>query len=186
MSDAGYTLVETLTALAILALAIHGVTTGLQLMARQQRVVTEIVGDTAARRAAEAALSRELEARGPFHAHKPEQLSGDPTRFQFDCGLAALCEAVLVSAADGLKLQLSHAGELRTLPLPGAVAAQFVYHGAQGASATWPPTAAGRQVLRAVSVSPVGGSSSTSLLTSRVWREQPLACEFDPVMQDCR
>lgn len=186
MSDAGYTLVETLTALAILALAIHGVTTGLQLMARQQRVVTEVVRDTTARRAAEAALSRELESGGPFHAHKPEQLSGDPALLQFDCGQAALCEAALVVAPDGLQLQLNHAGELRSLPLPGAVAAQFVYHGSQGANATWPPAAAGRQVLRAVSVSPVGGDSSTSLLTSRIWREQPLACEFDPVMQDCR
>lgn len=186
MSEAGYTLVETLLALAVLALAVQGVATGLQLMARQQFAVSHVLSDTADRRAAQTALSRELETLGPFRAHEPQKFSGDAGKFSFDCGQATPCEALLVSQPEGLELELRRGGEPRVLPLRGARAAKFVYHGALGPSLVWPPTTPKRQTLRAVAVTPDGVGQTADLLIARVWREQPLVCEFDPVMQDCR
>jgi prepilin-type N-terminal cleavage/methylation domain-containing protein len=183
MSDAGYTLIETLTALVILALAIGGLSAGIQVLARQQATVGRIVAHTQALRAAQAGLDRLFERRGPFRSTDGQRFVGSDVRLEFDCGRPSRCVAQLVQGTAGPALRIED-GAPRTYALRTVGAAHFVYQGALDASPSWPPERLDRQPLRAVSV--VRDGSGDTLVKSRLWVEEPVRCEFDVVMQDCR
>lgn len=183
MNDAGYTLVETLTAMAVLALAIGGLSAGLQVLARQQSGVGRVVGDSQAMRNAQAGLDRLFEGRGPYRSHQPQQFSGDARGFTFDCGQAQACSAALVEEGGGVSMAIRDGGAAGRLPLRVPGPARFTYQGARGVSETWPP-AGPRQALRVVAV--VREPDSATLIKTRLWIEQPLRCDFDVVLQDCR
>jgi len=182
VSDAGYTLVETLAALAIVSLAIGGLTAAVQLVGRQQRVVADTLLAAEAPAAAQAQLQRMLDGQGPFPAHVAGRFTGEATRFRFDCGEAEPCAAVLEDATSGQVLRLTTGGRTRDVALR-RTGLRFRYRGAAEVLDGWPPAAPGRQALRSLALAAPGGMA---VVEARVWTEQPMACAYDPILQDCR
>lgn len=183
MSDAGYTLVETLAALLVLTLAMSGLAGSMKVLSDQQARVTSVIAQNEARQRAQAALDALFAGQGPFGSHQPQRFDGNASALTFDCQAAAPCGAQLDVRPQGLALILrAESGEV-TYPLPGA-GGRFVYEGRRGVSATWPPQSSERQALRAVSLETT--DAGRTLLRSPVWLEQPVNCAFDPVLEDCR
>jgi len=182
VNDAGYTLVETMAALAIVSLAVGGLTAAVQTLGRQQRAVTETLLAAEAPAAARAALQRMLDGQGPFRAHEPGRFTGDATRLAFDCGEPQPCRAELVDAIGGQVLRATAGGRIRDLPLRRA-GLRFRYRGTSGPFEAWPPVSPARQALRSLAL---GAPGAPALVEARVWAEQPAACAFDPILQDCR
>ncbi len=188
MRDAGYTLAEMLAALMIVGLAIGGLSAGLGVLGRLQSMNARAVGALQATHIAQVGLRDLLSSAGPFRALDVNGLQGDAAGLQFPCGAARCRARLLPPAGGGARLELTAAnGRVRTMDLrdPGPLA--FSYVGGLGPSPTWPPAGGERQALRAVSLlRRPNGSAAEPVLEARIWREQPAACDFDVVMQDCR
>lgn len=182
MSD-GYTLSETLAAMAVLGLGIGGFSLGMQVIGGQQLAVSGELARLQAARAARVELEQALADGAPFRAHQPAQLSGDAAGFRFECGAAAACEARL---ADGAVEFAREGDAVRRYRLPSAAPARFVYRGAAGSVGGAWPAAAGREALRSVSLVQDGANGEAVVFDARVWAEQPRACAFDPILGDCR
>ncbi len=187
MSDQGYTLAETLVAIAILALSIGGLSWGIQVIGRWQAATSSVTADVQASRAAQAALDRALAAAGPFRSDKSGEFTGDGAGFRFDCQQASPCAVSLESAPQGPGLQMDdgHSG-IRRFALRGAAAAHFVYRSRTVQLPTWPPAPGARQVLGSVALVADDEVGGAPLLEAHAWRQQPGACAFDVVLQDCR
>ncbi|WP_310542641.1 prepilin-type N-terminal cleavage/methylation domain-containing protein [Phenylobacterium sp.] len=185
MSQAGYTLAETLAALAILGLAVGGLTAGVGLLERGQRLTSQATVQLQAERAAELSLDRMLQGGGPFRSIEPARLTGSATAIVAECGEVAPCRIELTDGETGLGLRITRPGRVDNLPLRRSVPAGFVYRGSSSTSVTWPPDDPRRQVLRSISILRTDVQTDP-LLTVRLWREQALDCIFDVVIQDCR
>ena len=187
MSDDGYTLVETLAALLVLGLAIAGLASGVQVLAGWQRRAADSSAGYQALRLAQVTTERLLNRSAPYRAHLAEDFSGDAGRLRFRCGPAE-CAVAIQETASGLALRIADgSGEPREVRLRQEGPARFVYHGRSGTADQWPPSdAVGRQELRSVSLVRTGDASAVPLIEARIWAEQPVECQFDPVLQDCR
>lgn len=187
MSEAGYTLTETLAALAVIGLSIGGLSFGMQVVGGQQAALGSVVLAAQSARAAETWLERRLADAAPFRAHQPERLSGDGEGFRFDCAEAQLCAADIVEGERGRRLTLfAGEGDPLTFRLSDKGAARFVYRGAGDLLAAWPPAGGARQALRSVALLQGEGAAQRVVFETRIRIEQPLDCQFDAILQDCR
>jgi prepilin-type N-terminal cleavage/methylation domain-containing protein len=185
MSDAGYTLVETLTALAILALAITGLTAGIQVLALQQLRVAAPAAATQELRAAQAAVDRLL-ASGPFRSQEPQRLSGDGGEFRVACGRPEPCRVGVQARGERVELDVTDAAGDRAVRLgPATTPVRIRYVAADGVFERWPPDGPERRTLRGVMIGPEDGAARP-MIVSRAWREHPFGCQFDTVLRDCR
>jgi prepilin-type N-terminal cleavage/methylation domain-containing protein len=186
VNDDGYTLIEVLVALVMVALAMSGLSQGIQVLMRWQTATNDMTSAVQASRRAQEGLERLIGDQGPFRSDKPERLRGDATGFVFDCGKPTLCAVHLGDDGRQLTLALDNgSGAAQTLGLGRKGPAAFSYRGREGAAVTWPPATGGLQPLRSVALNG-GGSNGAPILVARLWREQPAACAYDVVMQDCR
>jgi prepilin-type N-terminal cleavage/methylation domain-containing protein len=187
MNEAGYTLTETLAAMVVIGLAIGGYSFGMQVLGAQQSAVAATVLKAREVRAAEMWLERRLTEHAPYRAHEAGRFSGGATGFRFDCGAAAACAVDTVEATGGRRLRVSKGeGQAVTFRLPTAETTRFVYRGAGEVLPSWPPGASGRQALHSISLLQGEGVRERAVFEARIRAEQPLDCQFDPVMQDCR
>jgi hypothetical protein len=187
VSDAGYTLAETLAALVMIGLAVGGLTEGVRALTRSQAASARIMSADRGLRGTETGLTRLLEGQGPFTTTAPKGFSGSATRFTFACGGAATCGAALVQAANGAELSLTTAdGRTRITPLPGVRGARFAYIDALGVGSVWPAPGPQQRTLRTIALTQTTLNGEAPVLTARLWVEQPADCAFDPVSQDCR
>lgn len=190
MSEAGYTLTEMLTALAMIGLAMGGLSAGLGVLGRLQADDARSVADLNAVRLAQGGVTGVLRGEGPFRSRDAAGLKGDAGGFRFPCGDAAACDVRLVEDGAGRQLvQVAGAkGPPRRFRIPGTGPLAFSYVGAQGPSPAWPPGGSARQALRAVvlrRLHPVP-NAQPDVFEVRIWREQPADCAFDVILQDCR
>ncbi|HEX4712062.1 hypothetical protein [Phenylobacterium sp.] len=187
MSDAGYTLSETLAAMAVLGMAIGGLTLGAQVVGSLQLSTSRSVSQLQSVRAAQAALEQMLARGAPFGSQQPDQFAGDAQGFRFACGAPQPCSAQILTAGKATQLKL---GDGKTsaagVGLPLSTPAHFIYRGAKTASTVWPPTDPTRQALRSVALLQTATQGETALIEARIWAEQSAQCAFDSVMQDCR
>lgn len=183
MSDAGYTLVETLAALAMIGLALGGLAVSVGVLGKGQRATNEAVADLQASRRAELLLSDALQRGAPFRSADVGALVGDGASMEFACGDAKPCRADLRTGDKGLSLHLETADGAKDLPLRQAGPAHFQYGGVQDIGDVWPPASGARQALQGVSLNRADGAP---ILSVRLWVEQPETCVFDTVIQDCR
>src|SRR5207244_1799430 len=122
---------------------------------------------------------------GPFRTNDKPGLSGGSSQLAFACAGGSRCGVKLT--ADGAKVRLElhgDGGRRDAVRLPGAV--RLAYVDAEGVAASWPPTT--EIVRRLGSVALVVGpdASPSPLAMVRLWRDEPLDCEFDPILEDCR
>ncbi|KQV58697.1 MULTISPECIES: hypothetical protein [unclassified Caulobacter] len=186
MSQDGYTAAEALAALAILGLAIGGLTSGLMLIGRHQGQAQAALNDVERRRAMESQLTLALSTGGIFRSDDANGLRGDSRTMDFPCA-GGRCAARL----EGASLVLEDAGGERTTRLPTTADLRFEYLTASNASAIWPPTprpppAPAWEPLRAVVVRKSSSSSDEPVALARLWLQQKPACEYDLISQDCR
>jgi prepilin-type N-terminal cleavage/methylation domain-containing protein len=187
VTDAGYTLTETLAAMVVIGLAVGGYSVGMQVLAAQQGAVAAAVLKVQAPRAAQAWLERRLEEHGAYRTQETAAFSGSADGFRFACAAAAPCTLDLVDGPAGQRLRVFRGeGPPVLYRLPGAEAARFVYRGAGEDLPSWPPGDGTRQSLRAVALLQGEGTAERTVFQARLRTEQPLDCAFDPVIQDCR
>jgi type II secretory pathway pseudopilin PulG len=184
--EAGYTLIETLMALTVVAMSVAGLTAGVQVLSRQQTIVAAAAVQTEAARSAQATLDRILDRSAPYRSQEPQHLSGESQALRLDCGEAGPCAFTLAAAPGGAVFRVSADGVQRAWHLAATGRTHFIYVGALDVGEVWPPDSGRRQALRSISVADDAPDGVRTLLKSRVWVEEPASCAFDPVLQDCR
>lgn len=186
--DDGYTAAEALAALAILGLAMAGLTTSMTLIGAGQKKARDQLEQATLERVADDRLGRLLAINAPYRSDQSRRLVGGASDFEVDCGAGARCAArletghLIVRGADGREAQFS---------LPHGEAPHFVYLGSYGSSDVWPPRplpppAPAWQSLNAVLVQSRVGQKDKPLVVAKIWRQQRADCEYDVVIQDCR
>jgi len=187
MSEAGYTLSETLAAMAVLSLSVGSLSLGLQVLGPSQHAAGSLAARVQTARTMQVRLERLLDRGAPFSAEDAARFNGDTTAFQFSCGAPQLCAVGIENAATSSRLLIfdgraSHA----SLPLPSAAPARFQYRGAQALSDSWPPVGGAEHALRSISLVQTSATGGVALLDARVWAEQAEQCALDPISQACR
>lgn len=185
MSEAGYTATEALAALAILGLAVGGLTGGLKVIGVGQLATGRKVAEADTVRTVSAELAGLVRGRGPFRSDVGEAFAGDERGFSFPCG-AGQCVAQLTDT--GLRLsQPNQAPRVVALSRPAEL--RFRYQGSWSQAAAWPPAtplppAPQWQVLRTILLAHQGSDEAVTAV--HIAEEQPADCEYDGILQDCR
>jgi len=187
MSDAGYTLVETLAAMAVVGLALGGLSLGMQVLGPSHLATSQAIAALDSARNAETRFEGLLARGAPYGSGSGAPLTGDGKALTFGCGRAKPCRAEL--AADGPALAFRiYDGQsdtpVQTLRAPDG--ARLTYGGQWTTSAIWPPADPRRQALRSIALIKAAAADAPPLIEARIWGEEPAVCAFDPVMQDCR
>jgi hypothetical protein len=187
MRDEGYTATEALAALAIIGLAVGGLTSGMQVIGRAQSATSSTVAHAAAIRTTSVKLDQMLANQGPFRSDHPEAFNGDGTGFKFPCG-AGLCGARVQDATVVVNLEN---GVSQSIPFPAGAKPRFLYGGSQDTTEAWPPPppppdAPPWQTLQFVTVRDTRSGRAAPVVVSRVWVQQRADCDFDAIIQDCR
>ncbi len=187
MKDDGYTLGECLIALLILGMAIGGLSAGLATLGRQQVVAIRLAARDHELREIREGLTTLLDDQGPFVAPGDQPFRGSSSGFRFDCGAAhGDCRAWLTQAGGGMALHIDALGVERSLALPSARSAKFVYTGSRTIGPVWPPEDKGREPLKAIGILAQSADGSLPIANVPIWIDQPISCDFDPILRDCR
>jgi hypothetical protein len=187
MSQAGYTLAETLAALLIIGLAFGGLTEGMRVIGMVQSGAARTTSDATRRWAAQDALIRLLDQKGPFRSDDAKRFVGDRSGFSFDCGQSQPCGARIATSGGETRLTVADAGgETSVVSLAPVSSARFAYDDKKALAETWPPAPGERRLLRSVILVGQSPFGEVPLVTARLWREQEVGCQFDPIAQDCR
>ena len=184
----GYTAAEALAALAILGLAMGGLTTSMRIISMGQAKAQARLEQTVLERTADQRLERLLALDAPFRSDQTTHLVGNGQALEVDCGASQRCAARIENGS--LTIQGGD-GVQKAYRLPEGEAPRFVYIGSYSASDIWPPAALpppapSWQTLGAVIVQAKSGEEDRPLVTAKVWRQQRTDCEYDVVIQDCR
>jgi hypothetical protein len=185
VNDAGYTATEALAALAILGLAVGGLTSGLKVIGQGELATSRKVAETVALRAASDEFAILVRGQGPFRSDDPASLAGDARRLSFPCDGGA-CEAQLT--ATGLRLRAPHRADW-AIVLSDPVNLRFHYRGSVSEVPAWPPAppplpAPQWQVLQAIILERLPGGEAVAV--TRIASAQAADCDFDGILQDCR
>jgi prepilin-type N-terminal cleavage/methylation domain-containing protein len=187
MSEAGYTLTETLAAMAVIGLAMGSLSLGAQLIGGGQLRINQTASSLQSSRLIQTRLEALLAAGAPFGSQQPDRLSGDARSLRFACGAAEPCTAALTATGPDSQLTITP-GATGSAPwsllVPGA--AHFVYRSTRGAGSIWPPADPARQSLGAVLLVRSSVTTDIPVISAKVWAEEPAACDFDPVALGCR
>jgi hypothetical protein len=184
----GYTAAEALAALAILGLAMTGLTTSMSLIGAGQKKARAQLEQAVLERAAGQRLERMLVHGAPFRSDQPSHLVGNAQFLEFDCEREQRCAARI---EHGALIVQDHVGQSAELRLPAGRAPRFVYLGSYNASDIWPPAhqpppAPGWQSLNAILIQSQADAGDKPLLVAKIWAQQRADCEYDVVIQDCR
>jgi type II secretory pathway component PulJ len=182
MSEGGYTLAETLAALAVLGMAMGGLSTGLHTLGGVQRSASVSLADANRARMIEQHIGRLVSAHGPYLTGDDAQFSGDGQSFRFACGQPAQCE-VRLKLEQPMQLSILDSGQTSTFSLHGE-SAKFVYEGSQDLTETWPGELRD-QALRSISLVQTVENEPRPAFQLRLWTEQPSNCHFQSISQAC-
>lgn len=185
MRDAGYTAMEALAALAILGLALGGLTGGLKVIALGESRAAAKVAGSFDLGTADRELAALVQGQGPFRSDEPDAFTGDARSFEFPCG-SGTCGAELTDV--GLTVTQPPAAP-RTIPLSGADRLQFSYVGSQSQVPAWPAappsgTAQPWQVLQTILLQ--DAASGEPVVATRITIQQAADCQYDGIIKDCR
>jgi len=183
MDDDGYTLVDALTALAIISLAVGGVVGSVQMLngaeASTRRVVAATDDLLAARRVV-TALPADI---GPFESPAGTQrFQGSSTQAVFDCEGSAPCALTALASPSGPTLSATVDARREVARLPTVRHLRLEYTSARDGTSwtSWPD---GRPGDRLAAVSVIADEHLAAVLTFS--REQSGACLFDASVGRC-
>jgi prepilin-type N-terminal cleavage/methylation domain-containing protein len=179
----GYTLVEMLTALLILSLALGGLyESGFVIRGMTDAAARNRRGAASAREA-ELALDRLLRRRGPFAASDGDGFHGDAVEFHFPCESGS-CGARLTPGPEAANLEVIDIGRRKEIVLAGQPSVQFRYVGSAGVADAWAPAKDDAGLLTAVAI--VRARDGLPLAQSRLWRQMSPSCQWDAISRVCR
>lgn len=186
MNRDGYTAPEALAALAILGLAIGGLTTSITLIGKHQTKAQNALAQSVLERMANVQLESLLAPAAPFRSDDA-RLTGQAHGLSFACGVSQ-CSAQL---QDGLLVVHGPGGGETKVRLPAAADPAIWYVGSSSTGPVWPPAplpppAPSWQALRAVVIKERGDTTGRPLAVAKLWLQQRPDCEYDTVIQDCR
>lgn len=169
----GFTLIDMLAALLILALAMAGLGQGMYALARLQGATNRNALAASQMRSLDASLDRLLSRT------LPDSLAGDAEQLTGSCGAVA-CSARLETEGDEVQtLLIDSPWGPSALLLPKSGSHRLVYLSDHGPLAEWPiPN------RRLVGVQ-IESADRRVLAYHRIRRHQPLDCALDPVSQSC-
>jgi type II secretory pathway pseudopilin PulG len=187
VSEAGYTLTETLAAMAVIGMTVGALSLGVQVIGKLQASTSQVVGQLQSTRAAQQTMEQLLARGAPFGSKRPARLSGTERDFRFECGDPAPCSAHIIDDAKQSRVIVARG----LASAPATVAAlrgpgRFIYGSAKASSDVWPPSAPGEQALRSIVLMQMAREGETPLIAAKIWSEQAAQCAFDPVVQDCQ
>lgn len=187
MNKDGYTLVEMLAALIMIALGIGGLMQGMRVIGHFQDTATGALAAAREQRTVQEGLDRLLAGQGPFVSADIQNFTGSSTQFSFACGREATCGARLMPQNGETRFDIVRNGATRfSAILPRGGPAGFTYVGDRTTGETWPPITARSERLKRVALSLQRIDGITPLASVRLWLEQARACQFDAIAQACR
>ncbi|HUO23363.1 MAG TPA: type II secretion system protein [Caulobacteraceae bacterium] len=195
MIDEGYTLAEMLVALAVVGLAIGGLTEGMRVTSRLQGQTYQAMASGRTLDRVGFGLEQLIEGRGPFPSERSDLFQGAASGFRVACGKQDPCSAALSSQEDKVILDLEEPdGSHHALVLQGVQSAHFAYAGTRTFGPVWPaapssasPAPGASQTLRTISL--IGTSADgedTPLASVRVWLEQTPDCPVGAAAGSCQ
>ena len=185
MNDHGYTLAEMLAALVMIGLAVGGLTMGVRVIGHGEAQVARVTAEGRGLRTIQAALGALLDNAGPFRTKDKATFDGAPTAFSFTCNAPTPCAAALNTSGEETALQVRRTdGSAARFRLADAGPLHFEYVGIRSRDQNWPPPPPISDVLQSVLL--VRDVDGAAIASTRIWREQPADCAFDPISGDCR
>lgn len=187
MNEDGYTLTDSLAALAVLGLTVGGLTGSLHLIGRAHSATNTAVENTRSIEALNQRVTRLLNENAPILSAADGALAGDRRGFSIACGEQELCRAEILTEGDQEMVRLTQG----SLPVTEAKltrngGARFVYTSPIGSFEAWPPNDPMSQSLQSISLIEGDGADPSPVVQARIWVEQPVNCAFDPIGQSCR
>jgi type II secretory pathway pseudopilin PulG len=184
----GYTAAEALAALAILGLAMAGLTTSMQLITAGQIKARARLEQSMRERAVDQRLEALLARDAPFRSDQTSHLIGNGQMLDAACGSTERCSARI---EDGSLVIQRGDGAEKSYRLPDGENPHFVYIGSYSTGGIWPPEALpppapSWQTLGAVMIQSKIEGQEKPLVVAKIWRQQRADCEYDVVIQDCR
>lgn len=152
--DSGFTLVDALTALLVISMAMAGLTAATHALGKDIRSLNLSIGEASAFRGLRRAFNLIPGDVGPFDGYGTEAdrgLVGTDRSAKFPCGLNERCSLALVQSGGATRLEVRAGAERATVMLKDANVG-FTYVSETGAvSNAWPaPGSAGRLTTMAV------------------------------------
>ncbi|PXA95617.1 hypothetical protein DMC18_03595 [Caulobacter sp. D5] len=185
MRDDGYTLAEALAAIAMIALAIGGLTQAVHLIGRVQSNATTEARSQADLARLQQALDQHLSNIGLVWSDLGGAF-GSARSASLPCAGQAACVMSLAWDGNGETLSVTDARGMRRDYVIGSQRASLRFIDAKGAHTGWPPAdPRPRRPLLAVAIVDEG-RSQRPLAVGRVWSRQPAPCQFDAVSGQCR
>lgn len=185
MNDHGYTLAEMLAALVMIGLAVGGLTMGVRVIGHGEAQVARATTEGGSLRTLQAALNALLDNAGPFRTKDNATFRGAGAAFSFPCNAPKPCGAALTQSGEETVLQVRRAdGNAARFKTAGSGPLHFEFVGSQSRNQNWPPPPPISDVLRSVVL--VRDNDGAAIASTRIWREQPADCAFDPISGDCR
>jgi type II secretory pathway pseudopilin PulG len=173
-SKAGFTLVHMLAAIAVIGLAVTGISQATIVVGRYQAKA----GDVLARSGDRDAVQRSLDS-------LTAQIADNSTLVGAPDGLVALCGAIECSLAlaggkHSTELRIAFGSEISSMRTPGP--ATFAYQTDKDLRETW-PTADLTETLRAIVLL---DEAAAPIAVARLRETQTRDCEYDAIIRDCR
>ena len=185
MNDHGYTLAEMLAALVMIGLAVGGLTMGVRVIGHGEAQVAHATTEGGNLRTLQDALSTLLNNAGPFRTKDNATFQGAGSAFSFICSAPTPCSASLTKSGEEMALQVRRMdGSAARFGIVDSGPMHFEYVGSQSRNQNWPPPPPISDVLRSVEL--VRDADGAAIASTRIWREQPADCAFDPISGDCR
>jgi prepilin-type N-terminal cleavage/methylation domain-containing protein len=181
----GYTLVEMLAAIIMIALAIGGLTQGMRIIGLVQTSAGRALNGAREQRAEQVGLDRLVAGQGPFFSDDDAGLAGSVSQFSFPCP-PSTCTASLTATGASTKLVIARGSAQSVTALPKRGQAVFTYIGEKTTGETWPPVNAPHERLTRIELSQQGVAGVAPLASARLWIEEPRDCRFDAIAQACR
>lgn len=136
--DSGYTLTEALVALAIVALALAGVTQAARLATRQSLGAARGHETSNERAALQRLLSKAPSGLGPYFADEPSFV-GDQSQARFDCLQERPCTLQLITTGEKLQIDADWGQRPMSIAITGHPSGRLSYVSSDGVTqGSWP------------------------------------------------
>ena len=181
MKQDGYTLAETLAALLIIGLALGGLAQAVHVLGRLESRTSGSLSAARSQRAVQLALGHALTMLGA----EAIAVHGDDMNFEATNASERLIAMHVRETATGADLQFNSDSAVSIVHLAPPARPRLRYGAQSGRLESWPPSS-GAGALRSIAIVDEAGRPPSPIALARISSSSPWACDFDPMIHDCR